>query len=397
MAACGLGLAALIGYAAWRAQPVAPQYVTAVVDIGSVAPAVVASGAVNPITTIQVGTYVSGVIQAVLCDFNTQVKAGQLCARIDPRPYQTVVEQEQAALAIAQAQAARDRANLDYALLLDRRNADLSRRGFVSTQSVDTSRNAYDQAKAQLAIDTAAVAQRQAALKAARINLGYTDIVSPVDGTVVSRSVTQGQTVAASFQTPTLFLVATDLTKMQVDTNVSESDIGQVRPGNAATFSVAAYPERPFAGTVTQVRQAPQTVQNVVTYDVVIGAPNPDLALKPGMTASVRIVPRRAAHVLRVPVQALRYRPTAGDGGKGDAPLRPEAAGQPGGRPGQVWVLAQHGPHRVVLSVGLEDDAYAQVLAGPLRAGDRVILSQHAAAGRRPGGAAPSGLAVPRR
>jgi HlyD family secretion protein len=388
IALAALGLALLAGYL-WRHQTgAAPHYTTAAVTRGSVAPAVVSSGTVNPITTIQVGTYVSGVIQSILCDFNTQVRAGQLCAKIDPRPYQSTVDQESAALAMARAQLAKDRANLDYARLIDQRNASLLRIGAVSQENADTARNAYDQARAQLALDEATVTQHEARLKAARINLGYTDIVSPVDGTVVSRNVTQGQTVAASFQTPTLFVIATDLTKMQVDTNVSESDIGRVAVGNTTVFTVAAYPQRQFPGTVQQVRQAPQTVQNVVTYDVVVNVPNPGLALRPGMTASIRIVTDRADNVLRVPEQALRYRPTT-------LAADPDGASATRGRTRQVWVLADGKPRRVPVTTGLDDDAFVQIVAGELREGDRVIVSERAdSAGR---GTAPPVSVIPLR
>jgi HlyD family secretion protein len=383
-----LVLLALLG-ATWlwqRAARPATRYSTVAASRGPVVEAVLASGTVNPVTTIQVGTYVSGVIQRILCDFNTRVVAGQLCAKIDPRPYQTGVEQAAAALATARSQLAKDRANLGYARLVDERNRHLLVRGFVSREAADAARNAYEQALAQVALDGADIAQREAQWRAARINLGYTDIVSPVDGTVVSRNVTQGQTVAASFQTPTLFLIATDLTRMQVDTNVSESDIGRVAVGDAAVFTVSSYPEREFAGRVEQVRQAPQTIQNVVTYDVVVGVANPDQALKPGMTASMRIVTRRAADVLRVPAQALRYRP-AGAGAHDE----PQA-----GRGARVWVLADGKPRRVPVGVGLDDGTYVEVTGGALRAGEPVIVTEQGAdTGRRP--AAAPGTMVPLR
>lgn len=382
-----LVIAAGATYLLRRQAAATPRYETVAADRGTIAPVVISSGTVNPVTTVQVGTYVSGVIQTISCDFNTQVKAGQLCAKIDPRPYQSLVDQAAAALATAHAQVAKDRANLGYAQQIRDRNADLLKRGIVSQETVDTSVNAYLQARAQLALDQATTMQRDAQLKAARINLGYTDIASPVDGTVVSRNVTQGQTVAASFQTPTLFLIAADLTKMQVDTNVSESDIGRVRVGNAATFTVESYPERQFRGEVQQVRQAPQTVQNVVTYDVVIGVPNPDLALKPGMTASMRIVTSRVDDALRVPDQALRFRPApdapaAADAAAGRGDTRRPAEGERGGRAGRaragaVWVLAEGGPKRIPLQLGLDDDQYSQVLGGDLQEGQQVIVSEH--------------------
>lgn len=388
-------LVALCAAYLWvRAERPVVRYTTVAADRGTVAQAVLSTGTVNPVTTIQVGTYVSGVIQSITCDFNTRVSAGQLCAKIDPRPYQTTVDQAAAALATARAQLDKDRANLDYAMLIDARNRGLLVRGIVSQETADTSHNAWAQATAQLAYDRADVAQRHAQWQAARINLGYTNIVSPVDGTVVSRNVTQGQTVAASFQTPTLFLIATDLTNMQVDASVSESDIGQVAVGNAATFTVSSYPERRFVGHVLQVRQAPQTVQNVVTYDVVVGVPNPDLALKPGMTAAIRVVTRRVDGVLRVPDQALRYRPTQvhEHGTSSEA----EGSGASHGRAAQVWVLANGEPRRVPVTVGLDDDTNAEITGGDLRPGAAVIVAESATPSAT-GHAASTGLVPVRR
>ena len=202
-----------------------------------------------------------------------------------------------------------------------------------------------DQASAQVGVDEAVIAQRQAQLDTAQVNLDYTNIVSPVDGTVVSRNVTMGQTVAASFQTPTLFLIATDLTKMQVDTNVSESDIGGIKDWDKAIFTVDAFPKRSFEGAVAQVRQSPQNVQNVVTYDVVVSVENSDLALKPGMTAATRIIIDQRNDVLRVPSQALRYAPaTAG------ARRRSGTSAKTGQAPqARVWVLRDGKPVRVAV------------------------------------------------
>ena len=219
-------------------------YVTVPTTRGIVARTVTATGTVNPVLTIIVGSYVSGVIQQLYCDYNTQVKAGQVCAKIDPRPYQTIVNQDKAILNVAKAQLEKDKANLAYARLNYGRSRWLAERQSGSQEAADIAKNAHDQAQAQIDLDEATIEQRQAELDAAEVNLGYTDIVSPVDGTVVSRNVTQGQTVAASFQTPTLFLIATDLTKMQVDTSVSESDIGAIKEGNKATFTVDAFPKR---------------------------------------------------------------------------------------------------------------------------------------------------------
>lgn len=337
-------------------------YEAAPVTIGDIARDINATGSVNPELTIIVGTYVSGVIQELSCDYNTEVKRGQTCARIDPRPYQSIVDQGKASLAIAKAQLEKDKASLTYAKANLERLATLVKTSAVSEDAYDNAKNVYDQALAQITFDQATIQQRQAVLDAAQVNLDYTNIISPVDGTVVSRAVTMGQTVAASFQTPTLFLIATDLTRMQVDANVSESDIGGIKNGNKATFTVDAYPKRLFEGTVTQVRQSPQTVQNVITYDVVISVNNPDLALKPGLTAATRIIIDRRSGVLRVPNQALRYVPTGTV--LGDT------------KQARVWVLRDGSPVPVQVAVGLDDDEFTEITQGDLKVDDRVIVAE---------------------
>jgi HlyD family secretion protein len=338
------------------------RYATAPVTNGPVARSISATGTVNPELTIIVGTYVSGVIRELSCDYNTQVKRGQSCAKIDPRPYQSVVDQGKANLAVAKAQLEKDRALLIYAKLTLERHATLVQTNAVSKDAFDNAKSVHDQALAQITFDEATIQQRQAVLDAAQVNLDYTNIISPVDGTVVSRNVTIGQTVAASFQTPTLFLIATDLTKMQVDANVSESDIGGVRNGNKATFTVDAYSKRAFEGTVTQVRQSPQTVQNVVTYDVVVSVDNTDLALKPGLTAATRIIIDQRSAVLRVPNQALRYVP------KGTVLHET--------RQSRVWVLRDGTPTPVQVTAGLDDDEFTEILKGDLKIDDMVIISE---------------------
>src|SRR5450759_4645364 len=230
------------GYLWWYSRPDAPQFVTAAVTRGDVVRSVITTGAVNPVVTVQVGTYVSGVIQALHCDYNTEVKAGQLCAKIDPRPYQVVVDQNVDHLASARAQLRKDAAAVVFSKIIYARDLKLLKHGGVSQETVDTDKSNLDQNIAQVVLDEATIQQRQAALDAAQVNLDYTSIISPVDGLVVSRSIDVGQTVAASFQTPTLFLIAKDLTKMQVDTNVSESDVGGAKLGQKASFTVESYP-----------------------------------------------------------------------------------------------------------------------------------------------------------
>lgn len=341
-------------------------YVTTEVARGAVVRTVTATGTVNPELTIIVGAAVSGIIQELSCDYNTQVKKGQVCAKIDPRPYQTVVDQNKALLAVAKAQLEKDKANEAYTLLALNRYASLIQTHATSQDVFDNAKNAHDQAVAQIAFDQATIQQHQAALDAAQVNLDYASIVSPVDGTVVSRNVTVGQTVASSFQTPTLFLIASDLTKMEVDANVSESDIGGIKSGNKATFTVDAYAKRTFQGTVTQVRQSPQTVQNVVTYDIVIGVNNSDLALRPGLTAASRIVVDQRNDVMRVPNQALRYIPRD----------RPRAVPSDKAR---VWVLRNGEPLAIVVTTGLDDDSFTEIVSGDIKPGDLVITAEQLA------------------
>lgn len=373
----------------WRAKTAATvTYATTRLDRGAVARAVTASGTVNPVLTVIVGSYVSGVIQAIRCDYNTPVRKGQVCATIDPRPYQMVVDQERAALGSARAQLVKDQATLQYAELSLQRNLKLESGGWIAHDAADSLRSIRNAGSAQIAVDEASIAQHQAALRAAEVNLGYTRIVSPVDGVVVSRNVTQGQTVAASFQTPTLFLIAQDLTKMQVDTNVSESDIegtGRgVKVGDPASFTIEAFPGRPFHGTVAQIRQAPQTVQNVVTYDVVIAVDNVELKLKPGMTATVQIVTDARENVLRAPNAALRYTPGGlSNAGHGPSP----ASGQD-----RLWVLRGDRPSPEPVRTGLADDSFTEIASGAVSVGDRVVTGETTSGGK----AHPSSAPLPR-
>ncbi len=348
-------------------RPAPTSYVTAVVTRGDVVTTISASGSVNPVVTVQVGTYVSGTIQTLNCDYNTRVRSGQLCATIDPKPYQIVVDQDQAEVNTARAQLAKDQANLAYTQLNQKRYDALLLENAISQDAADIARNANKQAIALTHLDAAQVTQKAAVLKAAQINLGYTNIVSPVSGTVVSRNVTAGQTVAASFQTPTLFLIATDLTKMQVDTNVSESDIAGATKGADASFTVDAFPDKTFRGRVAQVRQAPISVQNVITYDVVITVANPDLLLKPGMTATAKIVKAQARNVLRVPSQALRFTPT-GTAKRGG--IKTAKSGQR-----LVWVKWGGKLVAIPVTVGLDDDSFAEIRSGDLNPGDQVVVS----------------------
>ena len=420
-----VGVLVLAGAAVyyWMAQRPAPaKFITAPVTRGMVSVGLTATGTVNPVTVVEVGTYVSGPIVKWSCDFNTRVTVGQLCAQIDPRPFQMIADQAAANLAVANAQLVKDRASLVYAKTTYERDSGLLQRGIVSQATLDNEKSTYDQALAQITYDESSIQERQAEVNAAQVNLGFTRIISPVNGIVVSRNIEIGQTVAASFQTPILFLIATDLTKMQVDTNVSESDIGGVKVGDHATFSVQTFPHRQFEGKVRQVRQAPTTVQNVVTYDVVVDVDNRDGALKPGMTATTRIVKAERDNVLMLPEQALRFKPegvqsdrgpggtrrsdrpasgggdraVAGAGDRTAAGAGDQTAAGPGNRGaagagdgtrrGRAWVLREGKPAAVPLTIGLEVGTSAEIVKGELAEGDQVLVAEATTGKGGPGG-----------
>jgi HlyD family secretion protein len=276
-----------------------PQYLTVPVTRGELTQLVTATGTLNPVTNVQVGCQISGTIQKLSADYNTVVKAGQLIAEIDPRIYQAQVEQATADLASA-------KANQELQRVQTARDAELFTNKLISGSDYDTALATLHEADATVQI-------KQASLDNAKANLGYCKIYSPVDGIVISRSVDVGQTVAASFNTPTLFQIANDLTKMQIDSSVAEADIGGVEEGQTVTFNVDAYPYRIFHGVVTQVRNAPTTVNNVVTYDCVVAVDNPDYKLKPGMTANpLNIVIAERPDAMKIPNAALRFRPPEG-------------------------------------------------------------------------------------
>jgi len=367
-----LALTVAVGVAWWSMHRTAPvQYVSAPAGRGAITRAVTATGTVNPVLTIIVGTYVSGVIQNLYCDYNTQVRAYQVCAKIDPRPYQAIFDQYSGQLL-------RDQA------VLDKDRTDLVRYQQLAAENSIARQQAEDQAYV-VNQDEGTVKLDQALVEGAKLNLDYTDIISPVNGTVVSRSVTGGQTVAASFQTPTLFLIATDLKQMEVDTYTSEGDMGGIKEGDKATFTVDAFPQRVFQGAVSQVRQSPQTVQNVVTYDVVVSVDNSDLALIPGMTAATQIIIDQRNDVLRVPNQALRYVP-GGLSAVGAGGTRTPTNKQP-----EVWVLRDGQPVAVTVVTGLSDDNFTEIVKGDLNPGDQVISAES-----RGKASAQSGLPPPR-
>ncbi len=299
------------------------QYFTAAADHGDIRQVVEATGTINAVTTVQVGSQVSGTIWKLFADFNSHVKKNQLIAQIEPSLFQGAVLQAKADLENAKANLASAKANLEKAKASAvqtkadyDRTVGLAKEGVLSQQQLDLAKANWESADAQVSAGQAGVTQaaaqvqqRQAALEVAQTNLNHTFIYAPIDGTVTNRAVDIGQTVAASFQAPVLFTIAQDLTKMQVYAKTDESDIGQIRQGQKVTFRVDAFPRDTFGGTVTQVRMNPTTVQNVVTYDTVIDFDNPDLKLFPGMTAYITIPVATAQSVLRVPNGALRYKP----------------------------------------------------------------------------------------
>ncbi len=418
-----------------------PRYRFAKVEKGPLTATVSATGNLNAVITVQVGSQVSGQIKQLFADFNSQVKKGQLIARIDPDIFEAKVNQAKAEMESAQAAVLNQAANVEraradvenaraaltsaraqtakaqVALLdakrdLDRKN-ELLRKELIAQSDKDTSQANHDSAaaqlesaqaqaralasqirsseaqlkvaQAQLKAAEAQVRQKKAALAQAQVDLDHTFIRAPVEGVVVSRNVDVGQTVAASLQAPTLFTIAQDLTQMQVDTNVDEADVGRIRLGQRATFTVDSFPGQTFSGEVVQIRKAPQVVQNVVTYDVVVSAQNRELKLLPGMTANVRLVVDQKPLVLKVPNAALRFRPQGVDGDgaprRGPAAQTPQAggaSGQVGGRgglSGRVWVLGPEGrPMPLSLQLGISDGTFTEVLDGGLTERQDVIV-----------------------
>jgi HlyD family secretion protein len=297
-------------YYAYHKSAPEPTIMTAVVSRGDIADTVGATGTLQAVTTVQVGTQVSGIVQDLYADFNTLVKKGQVIARLDPSVIQTQIEQARANLIRAEADLERLRVARDDARNKLKRAEELSAKSLIPATELETAQVNVRSADAQIRSAEASITQSRASLKQNEVNLEHTVITAPIDGLVISRNVDRGQTVAASMQAPTLFVLAADLTKMQVVANLDESDVGRIRPGQRVNFHVDAYPADEFAGTVTQVRLQPIMQQNVVTYATVIEVPNPELKLKPGMTANVNIEIARRNDVIRVPNAALRFRPT---------------------------------------------------------------------------------------
>jgi HlyD family secretion protein len=428
--AAALALAAA-GAAAWRLRSAGPDgafaYETAAVDRGRVVARVTASGTLSALVTVQVGSQVSGRIASLHADFNSPVKKGQVIALIDPQLFQASVEQARANVMAAEGNLARAEAQAVDAQRQLKRSRELADRKLIATADLDTAQATADAAQASVKAAQGGLAQARAALSQASVNLAYTRIVSPTDGVVISRNVDVGQTVAASLQAPTLFVIAEDLAKMQVDTSVAESDVGRLQAGMAATFTVDAFPGRTFEGRVRQVRNSPQTVQNVVTYDAVVDVANPDLKLRPGMTANVTFIYARKDDVLRLPNAALRFRPPpdmprpadeagraapAPGEGKGGGQTAGQAAGglaataagerRAGGGNGggargagdggggvrgaegerAVWVLRDGRPAPLRVRAGITDGTFTELVEGQLAEGDLLITDATGPSGK---------------
>lgn len=386
-----------------------PKYRTVKIERGEISSVVTATGIVNPVITVLVGSQISGTIKALYADFNSRVKEGDIIAQIDPAIFEAQVEQSRANLLNAQANLLNAQANLrnatanlkkaevsviDTKRTLDR-NKELFERNVIAQATMDTSQANYDialaqreiaraqleAANAQVESSKAQVEQARASLKMAETNLRYTIIRSPVNGIVISRNVDVGQTVSASLQAPTLFTIAKDLTQMQVNTNVSEADIGRIKEGQEAIFTVDAYPEIRFRGKVSEIRNAPITVQNVVTYDVLIRVDNNDLKLKPGMTANVSILVEHKEGVLKVNNSALRFRPANFKEGeeKGDSLKRRRIEegikSLQDWRMGRIWIISPEGkPRPVNVLLGITDGTFSELVSRDIQEGMEVIV-----------------------
>lgn len=361
-----------------------PKYRTAKVQRGDISVIVTATGTVNPVTTVQVGSQVSGTIYKLYADFNDRVKEGQLIAQLDPTFLKAQVAQAVADLERAEASVNQTKRELDRA-------TSLFEKKLISEADKDLAQTNYELALAQKK-------SAQAAEERAETNLKYATIMSPIDGVVISRDVDVGQTVAASLQAPTLFTIANDLTRMQVEANIDEADIGKIREGEKATFTVDAYPDLQFEGSVRQIRLAPIVVQNVVTYTVVLDVSNPKLLLKPGMTANLTILVDESKDVLKVPSGALRFQPTldkrlasrnpalsahplgGSNRSQADSAHKPPGGGSHSqwlSRP-KVWILSSNGnPRPVLVQTGISDGSFTAVISDSLKEGDEVIIGEN--------------------
>lgn len=319
-----------------------------------------ASGTINPVNTVSVGSTVSGLIKEIYVDYNDVVKKGQILAQIDPANFEATVQQNQAQINNAQANVARLQAIADFDRQQYIRYKNLYAKNFVAKSELDEKYSTYKSDVAQINAAKAQISQYQASLRTAMTNLGYTKIIAPVDGTVISREIDLGSPVAASFQAPELFTIAQDLTNMQIEVSVSEADIGKVEEGQDVTYTIDGYPDQNFKGKVTQVRLSPTTESNVVTYTVIVDVNNEDLKLKPGMTANVSIITDRSENVLCVPNMALKFTPDING---------PKYKNQ------GIWVLEKGKPKRIEIKTGANNDSNTEIISDKINEDTQVIMS----------------------
>lgn len=379
-----LAVAAGGAYLALRGRGQQVGYVTQPVTRGDLTSTVTSSGTLYPLVTVTVSTPVSGIIKALYADFNSQVKQGQVIAQIDPATFKADADEAHGGYLNAKANVDKAQATLEDANRSMRRYAQLVQDGSISQSEYDNATTSAATAKASLAAAKASVEQYRGTYNKAKTNLEYTTIISPVNGTVISRSVEVGQTVAASYQAPTLFTIAQDLTKMQINATMDESDMGKIQEGGNATFSVDAYPDTLFPATITQIRNSYTTTSNVVTYSVMLGVDNKELKLRPGMTANVTYIIGERRNVLKIPTAALRYHPQSasqpasagqsgqsGQAGQKNQPAQKLAPGQK-----RIYVLQNGRPVPVVVTLGMGNDKETEVLQGDLTEGMEVITAE---------------------
>ena len=355
------------------------KYETAVIDRGDITEKITATGTINPVNSVKVGSQVSGRIIKIMADFNAQVKKGQVVAQLETDIYQSKVEQADANYKMSQAQSKEANATLLDTESNLRRAKKLRQDNVLSERDLEIAETKYDSARASYGAALAREEQSKALLNTAQLDLQHTTIYSPVDGIVISRNCDVGQTVVATFQTPDLFLIAEDLTKMRVDAYVDEADIGKAGVGQQVQFTVDAYPDKVFTGTISQVRFAPKELQNVVSYATLIEVPNPELMLRPGMTASISIIAEQKKNVLRVANAALRFKPDPEDKelSKNEATAGNEASADDDEMKTQhrVWVFAEDGRVRTVsIRTGIFDAKHAEVTGGEIKDGQKVII-----------------------
>ena len=335
------------------------QYQTHDLQRCTITQVVEASGTINPVNIVSVGSTVSGLMKEIYVDYNSEVKKGQLLAQIDPATFQAQVDQNQAQIINAEANLAKLNAEMIYAQKTYNRYKNLYSKNFIARSELDHAESDYLAKKASIGAQRASIAQAKANLKTSLTNLGYTKIIAPVDGTIIKRAIDVGQPVAASFQAPELFTIAQDLKEMQIEVNVSEADIGKVKEGQEVEYTLDGYPDQTFHGQVTQVRLDSTTTSNVVTYTVIVSVKNDDLTLKPGMTANVSIITSKSENVLCAPNIALKY--------------SPEASGHKYKEQG-IWILQNREPKRITIKEGASDDTNTEVISDKLEEGSKVII-----------------------